>query len=56
MKDRLEFRFTVATGRIETGFLKVLTKKVEPYVDRLAEAIVKFVEKRSEKEIKDLEK
>jgi len=44
MKDRLEFRFTVATGKVEGRAAKQIAKVAEPYLKRIAEALVKVVE------------
>lgn len=44
MKDRLEFRFTVATGKVDTKSAKSLAKLFEPFVLRLAESFTKTFE------------
>lgn len=44
MKDRIEFRFTVATGAVDSKALKVLGKHFETKLDRLLESITKAVE------------
>lgn len=44
MKDLIQFRFTVATAKIESKALKVLGKAVETKLDRLLESVTKAVE------------
>lgn len=56
MKDRLEFRFTIATGKIEAKALKPIAKIVEAKAERIAEAVTKVIEVVAEnhtKEVKD---
>ena len=55
MKDRIEFRFTVATGKINGNILKALKPAIKiatPYLERLAEAVVKNVESESDKNVR----
>lgn len=55
MKDRIEFRFTVATGKVNGTALKALKPAIKlatPYLERIAEAVVKFVESESDKEVR----
>lgn len=56
MKDRIEFRFTIATSKVEGKIAKVIAKKVEPYADRIVDATVKVFEKMAERHINDLNK
>ena len=51
MKDRIEFRFTVATAKLETKELKTITKVLEPFTKRVLEAATKVIEHYAEKEI-----
>lgn len=44
MKDRVEFRFTIATGRVDSKALRVLGKAVEKKLDRVIESVVKAAE------------
>ena len=44
MKDRIEVRFTVATGKIEAKALKILGKAAEKKLDRVLEAVTKATE------------
>lgn len=53
MKDRLEFRFTVATGKVEGKAAKQIAKIAEPYLKRIAEALVKVVEAEAAEEDKN---
>lgn len=44
MKDRIEFRFTVATGKVDSKAMKALGKVLDTKLDRLAETFTKAVE------------
>lgn len=55
MKDRVEVRLTVATGKVNGTALKALkplVKLATPYLERIAEAVVKVVESESDKEVR----
>ena len=54
MKDRIEFRFTVATGKLDAGwlkFLKPIAKQIEDKLERIAEAATKVIEAEAEENI-----
>ena len=53
MKDRVEFRFTIATGKVETKAIKALAKVAEPFIERIAEAVVNVFEVEAEKATKE---
>ena len=59
MKDRIEVRFTIATGKVDAIALKALKpaiKLVTPYLERAAEALTKVIESESEKEVRENDK
>lgn len=59
MKDRIEVRFTVATGKVDGAALKALKpviKLATPYLERVAEALTKVVESESDKEVRQNDK
>lgn len=59
MKDRIEVRFTVATGKVDTTVLKALkpvVKLATPYLERMAEAVTKTIESESDKEVRQNER
>lgn len=56
MKDRIEFRFTVATATMESKELKVVSKLLEPFTKRILEATTKLVEHQVNEEMKKGEK
>ena len=59
MKDRVEVRFTVATGKVNATALKALKpaiKMATPYLERIADALVKTIESESEREVRENDK
>lgn len=44
MKDRIEFRFTIATGKLESKALQVFGKAIEKKLDRMLESVTKAIE------------
>lgn len=59
MKDRIEFRFTVATGKVDGAALKALkpvVKLATPYLERMAEAVTKVIESESAKDVRENDK
>ena len=56
MKDRIEVRFTIATGKVDAKALKPVVKLATPYLERVAEAVTKYIESESEKEVRQNDK
>lgn len=56
MKDRIEVRFTIATGKVDAKALKSAIKLATPYLERIAEAATKYVESESDKEVRQNDK
>lgn len=56
MKDRIEVRFTIATGKVDAKALKPVIKLATPYLERMAEALIKVVESESEREVRENDK
>ena len=59
MKDRIEFRFTIATGKVDATALKALKpaiKLVTPYLERMAEAVTKVIESEADKDVRENDK
>lgn len=55
MKDRVEVRFTIATGKVDGTALKALKPAIKlatPYLERMAEAVTKLIESESDKEVR----
>lgn len=59
MKDRIEIRLTVATGKMDATALKALkpaVKLITPYLERIAEAATKVIESESAKDVRENDK
>lgn len=59
MKDRIEVRLTVATGKVNATALKALKpaiKMATPYLERMAEAVTKVIESESAKDVRENDK
>ena len=56
MKDRIEVRFTIATGKVDAKALKPAIKLATPYLERIAEAATKLVESELDKEVRQNDK
>lgn len=50
MKDRIEFRFTVSTAKVETKDIKEFAKFLKPFADKTLKVLTEFLEIQVNKE------